>query len=112
MKLIELAVSAEVSIELAQWGHPLEGSWENLQIMNTEICINKLMGKYKYVAIFDYDEYLVPWSKISLPEMLTTMERKAKHDIHKLPNSFRFKSAFFYPVSAAKKGSMYIIEST
>lgn len=61
--------------------------------MNIEVCVNSLLGLFKFVAIVDFDELIVPRHRDQIVHMLD--------DQNKRPQSwppiyaFLFKSAFF-----------------
>jgi hypothetical protein len=64
-----------------------------MQNMNIEVCVNSLLGLFKFVAIVDFDELIVPRHRNQIVHML--------NDQNKRPNSwppiyaFIFQSAFF-----------------
>lgn len=51
MGIFELAKSLNVSIELPRWGFNRWGSHEYMQTLNIEVCLHRMMGLYKYVAV-------------------------------------------------------------
>ena len=43
--------------------------------MNIEVCVHSLMGFYKYVAVVDLDELIVPMKYYNLPAMIQSITK-------------------------------------
>ena len=93
VELIETAKKAKITIELRAWPYHIPLSYELMQTMNIEVCLQSLMGFYKYVAVVDLDELIVPQTQNSLPDFI-----KSQNVVHgSMIHAYIFKSAFFCP---------------
>ena len=94
MGLLDIARRANVSLELRNWNIQDDLAYENMQNMNIEVCVHSLMGFYKYVAVVDLDELIVPMKYYNLPAMIQSITKDTPKMIDK-PHAFIFKTAFF-----------------
>ena len=77
------------------------GAYERLQNMNIEVCVHSLLGHFKYVAVVDIDEMIVPRNQGNLPQLLLDQSRAA--GVNNPIQAFIFTTAFFCPSSRGKR---------
>uniref|UniRef100_A0A6A7FYZ1 Glycosyltransferase family 92 protein n=1 Tax=Hirondellea gigas TaxID=1518452 RepID=A0A6A7FYZ1_9CRUS len=56
-------------------------------------CMYRYMYRYKYILMIDLDEYIVPHSNLTLPELITFLNARA--DVRKI-GAISFQNSFFY----------------
>lgn len=56
-------------------------------------CLYRYMYRYKYLLMIDLDEYIVPHSNTTLPELVTFLNTRA--DVRKI-GAISFQNSFFY----------------
>jgi hypothetical protein len=85
------------------WNLPVHDVWDLAMTTATNDCLYRSMGRYKYVAIIDLDEFLMPYVADSIPGLIQYLEEHPalanRSNAGMVPKetkgSFTFLNAFF-----------------